>query len=59
MLERPFSAREALAIFDNVSRDDWRLLGLDADKSHPSWMISTCVAVLPNCLRPTDRARNQ
>lgn len=59
LLERPFTAREALEIFDHVSRDDWKLLGFSPETSHPSWTIYTCVAVLPNCLRPTDRARNQ
>lgn len=59
LLERPFTAREALSIFENVPKEDWRLLGFQAEKSHPAWTIYSCVAVLPNCLRPTDKSRNQ
>ena len=58
LLERPFTAREALAIFEHVPAEDWRLLGFSPETSHPSWSIYTCVAVLPNCLRPVDRQRN-
>lgn len=46
-------------MFEHVPQEDWKLLGFSPTISHPSWTISTCVAVLPNCLRPTDRARNQ
>lgn len=58
MLERPFTAREALSIFEHVPREDWRILGFSPDKQSPASTIYTCVAVLPNCLRPVDRSRN-
>lgn len=49
---RLFTPSDALDILRNISDENIRLMGMDPEKSHPSWMILQNMVVLPPNARP-------
>ncbi|QHN71274.1 RNA polymerase largest subunit domain protein [Mollivirus kamchatka] len=53
LINRPFTARDALEILEGIKPSVYRAMGFKPERSHPSWMITTVLAVAPPCMRPT------
>lgn len=52
-LTRYFHADEAHKILKRITDEDCELMGLDAKRAHPSWMLVTILPVPPPAVRPS------
>lgn len=50
--KKPFTSREALDILSHIPDEDYKILGFDPQKSHPSSMVITALVIPPVAIRP-------
>jgi DNA-directed RNA polymerase II subunit RPB1 len=51
--QREIMPDEALEVLERISEEDCKILGFNADRGHPSWMIIRRLPVAPPCVRPS------
>ena len=51
--EKPFTSKEVQNILKHVPDSDYRIMGFNPIRSHPSWMVMDVLSVPPPVLRPS------